>query len=286
MCKTIDLHTHSYCSDGTFSPEGLVILAKKQGLSAIALTDHDTIDGLALFLEAGEKHHMETICGIEFAALYNGFHQPEIHIVGLGFDPHNTALLAKLEEIRQSRDDRNERMAKQLTAIGLPVSLAEVAQNAGGEIITRAHFANVLLEKRLVKDRKEAFAKYLSPGCPGYVQRQFLTPKDCIEAIKQAGGAAVLAHPTLYDLDMPQVEQVCKELIPFGLDGLECRYSTYTAAQAKAVEKIARTLGLLPSGGSDFHGANKPDIQLGKGMGCLQIPYAYWEALRGRTRLA
>lgn len=284
MCKTIDLHTHSYCSDGTFSPEGLVILAKKQGLSAIALTDHDTIDGLELFLEAGEKHGMETICGIEFAALYEGFHRPEIHIVGLGFDCHDSALLAKLEEIRQSRDDRNERMAKQLTAIGLPVSLEEVAQNAGGEIITRAHFANVLLEKKLVKDRKEAFSKYLSPGCPGYVERQFLTPKGCIEAIKNAGGAAVLAHPTLYNLDMAQVETLCKELIPFGLDGIECRYSTYTAAQTKAVEKIARTLGLLPSGGSDFHGENKPDIRLGKGMGNLQIPYTYWEDLRTRCR--
>ena len=98
MCKTIDLHTHSYCSDGTFSPEGLVILAKKQGLSAIALTDHDTIDGLELFLEAGEKHGMETICGIEFAALYEGFHRPEIHIVGLGFDRHDPMLLEKLEE--------------------------------------------------------------------------------------------------------------------------------------------------------------------------------------------
>ena len=193
-------------------------------------------------------------------------------------------LLEKLEEIRQSRDDRNERMAKQLTAIGLPVSLEEVAQNAGGEIITRAHFANVLLEKKLIKDRKEAFSKYLSPGCPGYVERQFLTPKGCIEAIKNAGGAAVLAHPTLYDLDMTQVETLCKELISFGLDGIECRYSTYTPAQTKAVEKIARTLGLLPSGGSDFHGENKPDIRLGKGMGNLQIPYTYWEDLRTRCR--
>lgn len=284
MCKTIDLHTHSYCSDGTFSPEGLVILAKKQGLSAIALTDHDTIDGLELFLEAGKKHGIETICGIEFAALYEGFHRPEIHIVGLGFDRHDPMLLKKLEEIRQSRDDRNERMAKQLTAIGLPVSLEEVAHNAGGEIITRAHFANVLLEKKLIKDRKEAFSKYLSPGCPGYVERQFLTPKGCIEAIKNAGGAAVLAHPTLYDLDMTQVETLCKELIPFGLDGIECRYSTYTPAQTKAIEKIARTLGLLPSGGSDFHGENKPDIRLGKGMGNLQIPYTYWEDLRTRCR--
>lgn len=185
MCKTIDLHTHSYCSDGTFSPEGLVILAKKQGLSAIALTDHDTIDGLELFLEAGEKHGMETICGIEFAALYEGFHRPEIHIVGLGFDRHDPMLLEKLEEIRQSRDDRNERMAKQLTAIGLPVSLEEVAQNAGGEIITRAHFANVLLEKKLIKDGKRSlFQISLSPAAPAMWRRQFLTPKGASKPSK------------------------------------------------------------------------------------------------------
>lgn len=284
MCKTIDLHTHSYCSDGTFSPEGLVILAKKQGLSAIALTDHDTIDGLELFLEAGEKHGMETICGIEFAALYEGFHRPEIHIVGLGFDRHDPMLLEKLEEIRQSRDDRNERMAKQLTAIGSACFSGRSCPKRWRRNHHPCPLCQCAVGKETHQDRKEAFSKYLSPGCPGYVERQFLTPKGCIEAIKNAGGAAVLAHPTLYDLDMTQVETLCKELISFGLDGIECRYSTYTPAQTKAVEKIARTLGLLPSGGSDFHGENKPDIRLGKGMGNLQIPYTYWEDLRTRCR--
>ncbi|MBM6829734.1 PHP domain-containing protein [Anaerotignum lactatifermentans] len=280
----MDLHTHSYCSDGTFSPEGLVILAKKQGLRAIALTDHDTTDGLTLFREAGEKHGMETICGIEFAALWEHRHQPEIHIVGLGFSPNAPALASALTEIKESRDRRNEKMAAQLRAIGLPVTLEEVAKNAGGQIITRAHFANVLLQKHLVPDRAAAFSRYLSPGCPGYVAREFLTPKLCIDTIHAAGGVAVLAHPTLYGLEENGLRELCRELCGFGLDGIECFYSTYTPAQTKQILRLAEEFHLLPSGGSDFHGDNKPDIQLGRGKGNLSIPYSLWEALREKTQ--
>lgn len=276
----IDLHTHSYCSDGTFSPEGLVLLAKKEGLSAIALTDHDTVDGLGIFLEAGEKYGVEAIPGVEFAALWPKYSRPEIHIVGLGFDPSAPVLRERMAEIQKSRDQRNEKMAQKLAAAGLPVTLAEVAANAGGEIITRAHFANVLMEKSVVKTRKEAFSRYLSPGLPGYVEREFLTPADCIRTVKQAGGAAILAHPTLYALSDAQLEELCRELAAEGLDGMECLYSTYTPAQSKAMEAMAARVGLLPSGGSDFHGENKPDIRLGRGLGNLRIPYAYWEALK------
>lgn len=285
MEKKVDLHTHSYCSDGTFSPEGLVILAKKQGLSAIALTDHDTTDGLSLFQEAGEKHQIETICGIEFAALWETYHHPEIHIVGLGIAPESPFLADALDHIKKSRIRRNEKMAAQLTAIGYPVSLEEVAENAGGEIITRAHFANVLLKKRLAKDRAEVFSRLISPGCPGYVEREFLTPKFCIETIHAAGGAAVLAHPTLYGLDMPQIALLCQELCQYGLDGIECFYSTYTSHQTKQMLKLAEEFHLLPSGGSDFHGENKPDIHLGTGKGNLSIPYALWQNLKDKTAL-
>lgn len=286
MENTIDLHTHSYCSDGTFSPEGLVILAKKQGLCAIALTDHDTTDGLELFLEAGKRYGIETICGIEFAALWQGRHQPEIHIVGLGFRPDSPALLSALEQIKGSRDRRNEKMAAQLRAIGLPVTLEEVAKNAGGQIITRAHFANVLLQKKLVPDRSAAFSRYLSPGCPGYVAREFLTPKLCIDTIHAAGGAAVLAHPTLYGLEEDGLTELCRELCGYGLDGIECFYSTYTPAQTKQIQRLAERFHLLPSGGSDFHGENKPDIRLGTGKGNLKIPYSLWEKIKEKTQLS
>ena len=174
-------------------------------------------------------------------------------------------------------------MVKQLTALGLPVSLEEIEHHAGGEIVTRAHFANVLLQKHFVHSRNEAFSRYLSPGCPGYVKREFLSPRICIETIRQAGGVAVLAHPTLYGLDTAQIIRLCEELREYGLVGIECYYATYTAAQTANMEKIARQTHLLPSGGSDFHGDNKPDIRLGTGKGNLSIPYCIWERLREHT---
>ncbi len=279
----IDLHCHSTASDGTCTPKEVAELAQKIGLSAIALTDHDTIDGLAEFQAAGNALGIETISGIEFAALWGNFHRPEIHIVGLGFDPTHPVLLSRMETIRNSRDIRNRKMCEKLSAIGLHVTLDEVAANAGGEIITRAHFANVLLEKGYIRKKADAFSRYISPGLPGYVEREFLSPALCIETIKAAGGAAVLAHPTLYNLDLPQLEILCRELISYGLDGIECQYSTYTPTQTKEISALAEKLGLLPSGGSDFHGKNKPDIHLGSGKNNLAIPYSFWENLKKRT---
>ena len=280
----IDLHTHSTASDGTYSPREVAELAKKIGLSAVALTDHDTIDGLEEFQKAGASLGLETIAGIEFAALWEKHHRPELHIVGLGFDPKHPLLLAQMKEIRRSRDLRNQKMCEKLTAIGLPITLEEVAANAGGEIITRAHFANVLLQKGYIKKKEDAFSRYISPGLPGYVEREFLSPALCIQTIKQAGGAAILAHPTLYGLHPEQLEEVCAALIPYGLDGIECQYSTYSHAETKTITALADKMGLLPSGGSDFHGANKPNIHLGSGKGNLAIPYAFWEALKQRTK--
>jgi len=280
----IDLHAHSTASDGTYSPAEVAELAKKLGLSAIALTDHDTIDGLDEFQKTGNALGIETIPGIEFAALWEKHHRPEIHLVGLGFDPAHPALLSRMQEIRQSRDLRNQKMCEKLSSIGLHITLEEVAANAGGEIITRAHFANVLLQKGYIKKKEDAFSRYISPGLPGYVEREFLTPALCIQTIKEAGGVAILAHPTLYDLNMDQLEELCRELIPYGLDGIECQYSTYTPTETKAITALAEKLDLLPSGGSDFHGKNKPNIHLGSGKSNLAIPYTFWEELKKRTQ--
>ncbi|MBR2383335.1 MAG: PHP domain-containing protein [Anaerotignum sp.] len=280
----IDLHAHSTASDGTYSPAEVAELAKKLGLSAIALTDHDTIDGLDEFQKTGNALGIETIPGIEFAALWEKHHRPEIHLVGLGFDPAHPALLSRMQEIRQSRDLRNSKMCEKLSSIGLHITIEEVAANAGGEIITRAHFANVLLQKGYIAKKEDAFSRYISPGLPGYVEREFLTPALCIQTIKEAGGAAVLAHPTLYGLDMEQLEELCEELIPYGLDGIECQYSTYSPAETKAITALAEKMDLLPSGGSDFHGKNKPNIHLGSGKSNLAIPYGFWEELKKRTQ--
>ncbi|MBR6652308.1 MAG: PHP domain-containing protein [Anaerotignum sp.] len=280
----IDLHAHSTASDGTYSPAEVAELANKIGLSAIALTDHDTIDGLAEFQKTGNALGIETIPGIEFAALWEKHHRPEIHLVGLGFDPAHPALLSRMQEIRQSRDLRNSKMCEKLSSIGLHITIEEVAANAGGEIITRAHFANVLLQKGYIAKKEDAFSRYISPGLPGYVEREFLTPALCIQTIKEAGGAAVLAHPTLYGLGLEQLEELCEELIPYGLDGIECQYSTYSPAETKAITALAEKMDLLPSGGSDFHGKNKPNIHLGSGKSNLAIPYGFWEELKKRTQ--
>lgn len=280
----IDLHTHSTASDGTCTPAELAESAQKIGLSAIALTDHDTIDGLAEFQQAGADLGIETIPGIEFAALWEKYHRPEIHIVGLGFDPTHPLLQERMKEIQQSRDIRNQKMCEKLSSIGLHLTLDEVAANAGGEIITRAHFANVLLQKGYIAKKEDAFSRYISTGLPGYVEREFLTPAHCIRTIKEAGGVAILAHPTLYGLSPEAMEELCQELIPYGLDGIECQYSTYSPAETKHITALAEKLGLLPSGGSDFHGKNKPNIHLGSGKSNLEIPYAYWDALKKRTK--
>ena len=195
----IDLHVHSTASDGTYTPEEVAKLAKTIGLSAIALTDHDTIDGLEDFQKTGDTLGIETIAGIEFAALWEKHHRPEIHIVGLGFDPHHPALLERMKDIQTSRDIRNQKMCEKLSSIGLHITLDEVAANAGGEIITRAHFANVLLKKGYIAKKEDAFSRYISTGQPGYVEREFLSPELCICTIKEAGGAAILAHPLFMD---------------------------------------------------------------------------------------
>ena len=276
----IDLHCHSYFSDGTFSPEEIVIKAKKRGLRAIALTDHDTIDGLEAFQNSGQKYHIETITGIEFATQYNHFSEQEIHIVGLGFSPTAKVFIKRMKDIVEARQIRNEKMIYALNQLGFDISYEQIQQNAAGNIITRAHFANVLVQKNIVKNTKEAFEKYLSTNRPAYVQRQTLSPALCIQTIQNSGGVAVLAHPTLYHMDYNEIEFLVKELKSYGLNAIETQYSSYSLEQSQKITALADKLGLLYSGGSDFHGKNRPNIHIGVGKNNLHIPYSYWEALK------
>lgn len=276
----IDLHIHSYYSDGTFSPEALVIQAKKRNLLALALTDHDTIDGLSLFHEAGQKYQLETISGIEFAAQYNRFRNQEIHIVGLGFSLDSKEFVEQMKQITDAREARNEKMLFALQRLGFAISYDDIKKNAGGNIITRAHFANVLVNKHIVKSTTEAFQKYLGTGKPAFVERDTLSPELCIQTIQKAGGVAVLAHPTLYQMDYAQIEILCEELKSYGLNGIETQYSSYSTEQSKKITQIADKFCLLYSGGSDFHGKNRPNVQIGVGKNNLNIPYAFWEELK------
>ena len=277
MERYTDLHTHSVASDGTKTPTELVLLAKEAGLTSIALTDHDTIDGLKEFKEAGETYGIETIPGIEFAAAYKN---TELHIVGLFIDTENKKLLESMEFIVKERNERNEKMIKALNRLGMDITLEELEENAGGNIITRAHYANILVKKGYVKNKDEAFSRYISSGKPGYVKRETLTPENCIKLIREAGGVPVLAHATLSNFNYLDIFNLVGELKGYGLMGMETIYSTYTKKQEEEMRKTCEHYKLLQSGGSDFHGENKPDISIGIGRGNLRIPQEFAENMK------
>jgi len=277
MNEFTDLHTHSTASDGTKTPSELVCIAKEAGLKSIALTDHDTIDGLAEFNEAGAKYGIETISGIEFAAAYKN---TELHIVGLFIDKKNENLVNSMKYIVDEREERNKKMLHVLNMLGINICIEDLEKNAGGKIITRAHYANILTEKGYVQNNAEAFNKYIGSGKPGYVKRETLSPKYCIEIIRSSGGIPVLAHATLYGFNYLDIFNIVGELVRYGLMGLETMYSTYTGKQAYEMLKICEYYNLLESGGSDFHGDNKPDIKIGKGKGNLEIPQEFAEKMK------
>lgn len=277
MEKYTDLHTHSTASDGTFLPEQIAELAKNAGLASVAITDHDTVDGIDSFMEAGKRLNIETIPGIEMAAAYKN---TELHIVGLFIDHKNSELVKNMEYIVSERNERNMKMIKALKRNGMNISIDELKENANGRIITRAHYANVLVQKGYVKSKDEAFSKYISSGKPAYVKRETLTPQKCIETIIKAGGIPVLAHATLYGYGYLEIHNLVGELKEYGLMAIETQYSTYTERQSDEIRKICEFYGLMQSGGSDFHGLNKPDIKIGLGRGNLKIPQIFAEIMR------
>jgi len=268
--KTIDLHVHSTYSDGTLTPEELVILAKKQGLSAMALTDHDTIVGVAEAVEAGSKYNIEIIPGIELSAAYGS---KEIHIVGLYVDYKDKAFNDALEQLRDIRNERNIKIIEKFKEKGIKISFNEMKQLYGNAVITRAHFADYLLAKGYIKSRSEAFERYIGENGPCYISREKLTPEDTIKLITAAHGVPILAHPTLYHLGDSEMNRLLNYLCKSGLKGIEAIYSTHSIGEEIQIKRLARENHLIISGGSDFHGTNKPYLNLGTGRGHLCIPY-------------
>ncbi len=268
--KSVDLHVHSTYSDGTLTPEELVVRAQQAGLSAIALTDHDTVSGVAEAVEAGSSHGLEIVPGVELSTLYG---KKEIHIIGLYIDYTDDALKKELSGLRESRERRNQTVCEKFQQIGLDISYEEMLENYPDAVITRAHFADRLVQRGMVKSRQEAFSRYLGDGCICYVQREKILPEKAIELIRSSGGIAILAHPVLYHMSSANLRQLAEYLCRCGLSGLEAIYSTYTAGDEIQMRKLARENNLLISGGSDYHGANKPHIELGIGRGSLFVPY-------------
>ena len=272
----IDLHTHSHFSDGSMSPTDLVKLAKECGLKAISLTDHDTIDGLDEFMEAGRRYGVEVIPGIEFSVVSTG----ETHILGYNIDYKYEEFYSALDRVKKLRLENNVRTQNALQALGFDVTVEEVRKISPVGNIGRAHFARVMADKGYASSVKEAFALYLDKGKPGYNSLRLLTPEDAITLIKNAGGKAYLAHLHLTKMEGKELEDYLIRLKEAGLDGIEGYYTEYTPEMQVTYQALAKKYGLLLSGGSDFHGANKPHIKLGEGYGNLKIPYSLVQNLK------
>ena len=277
--KTVDLHTHSTASDGTFSPSGLVDLAVKKGLSAIALTDHDTVDGLEEAIRHSEENYpdFEVVPGIEYSTVRNG---KDVHIVGLYIDYKDEEYRAGLQEFIDSRTRRNRKICEKLTDAGMPVTYEELVEANPGAVITRAHFGRLLLAKGYVKSISEAFDRFIGDRCPCYVPREKITPQMAIEQILKAKGVPILAHPVLYGLGKDAMDELVGEMKEAGVVGIEALYATYTPQDERDMRALATKYDLLISGGSDFHGSNKPHIDLGTGTGRLSIQYDYLEKIK------
>ncbi len=276
--KRIDLHTHSTASDGSCTPTEVMEAAVNAGLAAVALTDHDTMQGVSEAMEAAEKLDIECIPGIELSAVYG---DREVHIVGLFLDPRDSVLAKRLDSFRQIRKQRNLRMIEKMQAAGVDITMEKVRDLEGDAVITRANLARYLVHVGYAVSIKEVFDKYLSPGLPFYVPKTGVTPEDAVRAIRDGGGTAILAHPLLYDFTPAQLDTCIELLKNYGLQGIETYYSTYSPADERNMKRLADRHGLLWSGGSDFHGSVKPHIQIGKGMGHLVIPYDILDKLRG-----
>ncbi len=275
--NTVDLHTHSTCSDGTFTPKELVAYGKKKGLKAIALTDHDTLDGIPEALYYGEKFGIEVIPGIEISTEYEN---NELHIVGLFVSDESAELKSAIENLRESRKLRNIEMVEKLNNIGVNISYENVLKRAGGGIVTRAHIAGEVIASGYASSNNEVFERYIGKDKPAYIKRNLMPWQDTVYLIKNSGGLPVLAHPLLYKLSDRRLEMIVSDLANHGLYAIEAYYSTHSPAEIKYVKALAEKNGLKLSGGSDFHGANKPKIDLGTGYGSLQVPYEVLENLR------
>lgn len=279
--QMIDLHVHSTASDGTFSPSELVSYALAKGLRAFALTDHDSVSGLAEATEAASGTSLEVIKGIEFSTVWKG---SDVHIVGLDIHPDRPDFRSALDRFLSSRDLRNIRMMEKMQKDGIPISLDKMQERFGDTVLTRAHIARFLMEAGYVSQISEAFDRYLSPGCPYYIEREKVTPQMAVSLIASTGGIPILAHPMLYHFSDEKLRELILSLKEYGLMGIEAIYSTYSAEEETYVRHLAEEMDLCLSGGSDFHGGNKPGLDLGCGYGHLSVPYELLDKLRERRK--
>ena len=276
--KTVDLHVHSDKSDGSMTPSELVELALAKGLSAFALTDHDTTAGLEEALTCAAGKDIEVIPGIEFSTEYHG---RDIHILGLAIEYDDPSFCRQIQAFVDSRIERNRKMCRNLAEAGIDISYEKLLTAFPGSVITRGHYSRYLLEHGYVRSMPEAFDRYLGDRTPYFVPREKVTPIQAVELILQAGGLPVLAHPTLYHMGKEALQRLISELKEAGLVGIEAIYSACSAGEIQEMRQLAQRNGLLVSGGSDFHGKTKPGLEMGTGYhGKLSVPLEVWERLK------
>ncbi len=273
----IDLHLHTTHSDGSLTTAQVLALAKKAGVSALAITDHDILDGIPEAITIGASLGIEVIPGIEISSRLD---DAELHILGYFLDWKDPALNRRLELVRASRHSRNPLIVDKLNDLGLALTYQEVQELAGTESVGRPHIARVLMQKGYVQSAKEAFDRYLADGAAAYVPRELPQPAEAIAWIRAARGIPVLAHPVWAKQNEAGLLKLCGKLKSEGLMGIEVHYSTHKPQQTKEYLNIAHRLELLVTGGSDFHGITKPDIAVGIGRGGLKVSSRLLEPLK------
>ena len=285
----VDLHVHSSYSDGSFSPKELVEYALTHNISAFALTDHDSVSGLDEAISHAEMlsgkvcaanpagNTVEVISGIEFSTEYEG---RDIHVVGLFIDYKSEHFQNYITSFVESREIRNKKMCRLLKERGIDITYDKLKEAFPDAVITRAHYARFLTDNGYTGSMKEAFERYVGDYAPCFVPREKVTPAQAVRLIREASGIPVLAHPTLYRMNSARLEQLVRELKAAGLLAIEGIYATYTPAETREIHAIAVKYGLAVSGGSDFHGTNKPGLQFGTGYGRLYIHEEVLEKLR------
>lgn len=274
-----DLHTHSIFSDGTDTPEELIARAEALGLDALALTDHNTIAGLSRFLAAAGGSPVEAVPGIEFSTEYRG---GDLHILALFVQPgHYTAVSDLVALPDRWKRESNLALAENLTRAGFPIDYAALESATPGGHVNRAHFGRELVRLGCADTVEEAFRKFLKERCGFYTPPKRLDALETVAFIRSIGAVCVLAHPWLNLKTRAALEAFLNQAVPAGLDGMEVRYSKFSSEESNLALEIAEKYRILPSGGSDYHGAAvKPDIRMGEGRGALNVPAAWYRALK------
>lgn len=265
----VDLHLHSAYSDGSSTPSEIVAAAGNAGLTGIALTDHDTLDGIIEAQQAADAVGLRFVSGTELSVLW---HDQSMHMLVYFLEPRPGPLQDRLSELQRSRSERNVAIAEKLQNLGLDVAIEEVWEEAGQGVAGRPHFAGVMIAKGYVKTVPEAFDRYLAAGRPAYTPRRRLSAADTITLARASGAVPVIAHPHTLHLRAHEFATGFSDLVELGLGGIESYYGEYTAELRTRLAAICRTLGIVATGGSDYHGRYKPHLSIGTGKGDLRVP--------------